>query len=72
MTPENTTRTSLTSVFGRAAYDYDNRYYAEFSFRYDGSKFRSDLRWASSLRVAGLASLAGGFHGELPATTSAT
>ena len=32
-----------TSVFGRAAYDYDNRYYAEFSFRYDGSsKFRSD------------------------------
>lgn len=46
MTPENTTRTSLTSVFGRAAYDYDNRYYAEFSFRYDGSsKFRSDLRW---------------------------
>ena len=46
VTPENTTRTSLTSVFGRAAYDYDNRYYAEFSFRYDGSsKFRSDLRW---------------------------
>ena len=46
VTPENTTRTSLTSVFGRAAYDYDDRYYAEFSFRYDGSsKFRSDLRW---------------------------
>ena len=46
VTPEATTRTSLTSLFGRASYDYDNRYYAEFSFRYDGSsKFRSDLRW---------------------------
>ncbi len=46
VTPDATTRTSLTSLFGRASYDYDNRYYAEFSFRYDGSsKFRSDLRW---------------------------
>lgn len=46
VTPEATVRTSLTSLFGRASYDYDNRYYGEFSFRYDGSsKFRSDLRW---------------------------
>lgn len=68
VTPEATTRTSLTSLFGRASYDYDNRYYAEFSFRYDGSsKFRSDLRWGFfPLDFARMAPLGGGLHGELP------
>ncbi len=44
--PEKTTRTSLTSVFGRVGYDYADKYFIEGTFRYDGSsKFRSDLRW---------------------------
>ena len=39
-------KNSLNSAFGRASYTFDNRYTAEFSFRYDGSsKFRKDLRW---------------------------
>lgn len=38
--------TSITSFFGRAGYSYADRYYAEFSFRYDGaSKFHKDYRW---------------------------
>lgn len=46
VTPEHTTRTSITSVLGRAGYNYDEKYYAEFSFRYDGSsKFASKNRW---------------------------
>jgi TonB-linked SusC/RagA family outer membrane protein len=46
VTPMNTTRTSITSVLGRASYNYADRYYAEFSFRYDGSsKFASKNRW---------------------------
>lgn len=46
VTPENTTRTSITSVLGRAAYNYMEKYYAEFDFRYDGSsKFSSKNRW---------------------------
>lgn len=37
---------SLNSVFGRATYDFKDKYFAEFSFRYDGSsKFRKDIRW---------------------------
>lgn len=35
------------SLIGRATYGYDNRYFAEFSFRVDGSaKFHPDHRWA--------------------------
>jgi len=46
VTPENTTRTSITSILGRAAWNYLDRYYAEFDFRYDGSsKFASKNRW---------------------------
>jgi TonB-linked SusC/RagA family outer membrane protein len=46
VTPMNTERTSITSIFGRAGYDYDDRYYGEVSFRYDGSsKFEKDYRW---------------------------
>jgi TonB-linked SusC/RagA family outer membrane protein len=46
VTPMNTERTSITSLFGRVGYDYDDRYYGEISFRYDGSsKFEKDYRW---------------------------
>ncbi|WP_336525920.1 TonB-dependent receptor [Bacteroides acidifaciens] len=43
---DDSNRTSITSFFGRAGYSYADRYYAEFSFRYDGaSKFHKDYRW---------------------------
>lgn len=46
VTPMNTTRTSITSVLGRVSYNYADKYYGEFSFRYDGSsKFASKNRW---------------------------
>ena len=39
-------RRSITSVFGRAGYVYDNKYFLDFSFRYDGSsRFHEDYRW---------------------------
>ncbi|MCO6149710.1 TonB-dependent receptor [Flavobacterium sp. NRK1] len=39
-------KNSLNSVFGRATYDFRDKYFAEFSFRYDGSsKFRDGNRW---------------------------
>lgn len=46
VTPENTTRTSIVSLFGRVGYDWDDKYYFDASFRYDGSsKFSKDDRW---------------------------
>lgn len=43
---EKTVKRSITSVFGRAGYNYDNRYYFDFTFRYDGSsKFAKKQRW---------------------------
>lgn len=43
---DGSNRTSITSFLGRAGYSYADRYYAEFSFRYDGaSKFHKDYRW---------------------------
>lgn len=43
---DNTDRTSITSLLGRLGYSWNDRYYAEFSFRYDGaSKFHKDHRW---------------------------
>src|SRR5690606_15847690 len=43
---QSSSKSSLNSLFGRAAYDYKGKYFAEFSFRYDGSsKFRDDIRW---------------------------
>ncbi len=46
LTPESTTRTSLTSVFGRVGYDFKGKYFIEGTFRYDGSsKFNKDYRW---------------------------
>ncbi|PWG79367.1 TonB-dependent receptor [Pararcticibacter amylolyticus] len=45
-TPGGTTERSINSWFGRAGYSFDDRYYAEASFRYDGStKFGSNNRW---------------------------
>jgi TonB-linked SusC/RagA family outer membrane protein len=46
VTPMNTEKTSITSLFGRFGYDYDERYFGEVSFRYDGSsKFEKAYRW---------------------------
>ena len=43
---DDTNRTSLTSFLGRVGYSYADKYYGEFSFRYDGSsKFHKDYRW---------------------------
>lgn len=39
-------KNSLNSILGRATYDFGDKYFAEFSFRYDGSsKFRDEIRW---------------------------
>jgi TonB-linked SusC/RagA family outer membrane protein len=52
-TPARTLETSLNSVFGRAGYAYKGRYFAEFSFRYDGSsKFDKENRWSFFPSVA--------------------
>jgi len=43
---QSSSKNSLNSLFGRASYDFKDKYFAEFSFRYDGSsKFRDELRW---------------------------
>lgn len=43
---QSSSQNSLDSFFGRVSYDYNNKYFAEFSFRYDGSsKFRKEIRW---------------------------
>ena len=37
---------SITSLFGRAGYNYNDKYYCDFAFRYDGSsRFNKDHRW---------------------------
>lgn len=46
VTPMDNLRTSITSVLGRIGYNYADRYYGEFDFRYDGSsKFAPKNRW---------------------------
>lgn len=43
---QSSSENALNSLFGRASYDYNDKYFAEFSFRYDGSsKFRDEIRW---------------------------
>ena len=43
---DDTDETSITSLFGRVGYNYKDKYYGDFSFRYDGSsKFNKDHRW---------------------------
>lgn len=45
-TPKETQERSIYSLFGRTGYSYKDRYYGEFSFRYDASsKFAKDYRW---------------------------
>lgn len=45
-TPAQTQEQSINSIFGRAGYSFRDKYYGEFSFRYDGSsKFAKDYRW---------------------------
>lgn len=45
-TPAQTQERSIYSIFGRAGYNYKDKYYGEFSFRYDASsKFAKDYRW---------------------------
>ena len=42
----DTNQTSITSFFGRLGYNYNDKYYGDVSFRYDGSsKFDKDHRW---------------------------
>lgn len=42
----STDQTSITSIFGRAGYNFMDKYYGDISFRYDGSsKFAKDKRW---------------------------
>jgi TonB-linked SusC/RagA family outer membrane protein len=53
-TPENTTETSLNSLFGRAGYSYKEKYLFEVDFRYDGSsKFEDKYRWGFFPSVSG-------------------
>jgi TonB-linked SusC/RagA family outer membrane protein len=41
-----TIETSINSVFGRGSYSWNDRYFAEVNFRYDGSsKFSKNNRW---------------------------
>ncbi len=43
---QGTSEWSLNSAFGRASYNYNEKYFAEFSARYDGSsRFPKDIRW---------------------------
>lgn len=43
----NAIESAYRSLFGRILYDYDNRYYVQANFRYDGSsRFHPDHRWA--------------------------
>ncbi len=47
VSPQQTTETSLSSLFGRLGYSYDQKYFIEGSFRYDGSsKFLKENRWS--------------------------
>lgn len=43
---QSTTETSIHSLLGRAGYSYDEKYFVEVSFRYDGSSnFAKNNRW---------------------------
>lgn len=45
-TPSQTQERSIYSFFGRGGYSFQDKYYGELSFRYDGSsKFAEDFRW---------------------------
>ncbi len=43
---DNNSRSSINSIIGRFGYNWNERYYGEFTFRYDASsKFDKDYRW---------------------------
>ncbi|WP_290796935.1 SusC/RagA family TonB-linked outer membrane protein [Flavihumibacter sp. UBA7668] len=45
-TVQGTSETSLNSLLGRVGYSYDDKYFAEVNFRYDGSSnFPKAIRW---------------------------
>lgn len=45
-TPDGTLERTIYSYFGRAGYSFADKYFAEGSFRYDGSsRFAKDYRW---------------------------
>jgi TonB-dependent starch-binding outer membrane protein SusC len=45
-TNQGTSESSLNSLLGRAGYSFSDKYFAEFSFRYDGSSnFPEEGRW---------------------------
>ncbi|WP_162944554.1 SusC/RagA family TonB-linked outer membrane protein [Flavisolibacter nicotianae] len=45
-TNQRTSESSLNSMFGRAGYSYNDKYFGEFSFRFDGSSnFPKEGRW---------------------------
>jgi len=45
-TNATTDQTSITSMFGHAGYNLENKYYFDFNFRYDGSsRFLRERRW---------------------------
>jgi len=51
---QGTTESSLNSLFGRAGYSLSDKYFAEFSFRYDGSSnFPKAGRWGFFPSVSG-------------------
>jgi len=53
-TPMNTTVSDIASMFGRLAYSYQDKYYGEVSFRYDGSsKFAANQRWGLFPSISG-------------------
>lgn len=52
--PMNTTKSDIESAFGRLSYSYNDRYYGEVSFRYDGSsKFAKGHQWGFFPSVSG-------------------
>ncbi len=53
-TLQGTNEWSLNSLFGRAGYNFDEKYFVEFSARYDGSsRFPKDIRWGFFPSVSG-------------------
>ncbi|MFZ4263213.1 SusC/RagA family TonB-linked outer membrane protein [Sphingobacterium sp. HJSM2_6] len=46
VSPQGTRETSISSIIGRLNYEWNNRYYLEGTFRYDGSsRFAKEHRW---------------------------
>ncbi len=50
----NTSESSLNSIIGRIGYSYNNKYFLEGNFRYDGSSnFKSNRRWGFFPSIGG-------------------